>query len=269
MRKFLFIIILFPIAIHLPGQDTHQKNLPGQIVKDHGRIWNNTLKPENYNLKTVVLVFAFTGLSMAFDEQISEEFAILRDNNFINIVSSNITHIGDPLVVGGTTILTYGSGWLFKDQKIRQTAILMGGAYLHTGIITMLGKWAFARQRPLVNNKDQWHFFPYSLRDPSPSSTANQSFPSGHTSGIFAIATVMAKQYSESRWIPPTVYSVATLTGISRIVNQKHWLSDVIIGAALGYGIGNFVVKRNQGVNFTLFPVYWENSISLSMSLEF
>jgi membrane-associated phospholipid phosphatase len=172
-------------------------------------------------------------------------------------------------VLAPAVAIAYGSGWLFGDSKLRKTAVMAAEAYFHNGVFTYLGKLAFARQRPFVDGTDHWHFFPYSLQGHKPSATAYQSFPSGHTSGIWAIATVFAKQYRDTKWVPVLAYSAATLTGISRVTENKHWLSDVIFGAALGYGIGNFVVKRNRNTNFTLFPTYWDNSVSLTMQLEF
>lgn len=61
------------------------------------------------------------------------------------------------------------------------------------------------------------------------------SFPSGHTATAFMGATLLAHEYGhKSVWIPIAGYSVATATGVMRILNNKHYASDVLVGAAIG-----------------------------------
>ena len=67
------------------------------------------------------------------------------------------------------------------------------------------------------------------------------SFPSGHTSTSFALATTIATHYPEYR---RHAYSVASLVGISRLFVDAHWLTDVIAGAGLGYASARFVEYR-------------------------
>lgn len=67
-----------------------------------------------------------------------------------------------------------------------------------------------------------------------PDGTKN-SFPSGHTATAFMGATLLAHEYGhKSIWIPITGYSLATATGVLRILNNKHYVSDVLVGAAIG-----------------------------------
>ena len=61
------------------------------------------------------------------------------------------------------------------------------------------------------------------------------SFPSGHTATAFMTATMLSKEYGHlSPWVGIGAYSVATTTGLMRVVNNKHWLSDVLTGAGIG-----------------------------------
>lgn len=69
-----------------------------------------------------------------------------------------------------------------------------------------------------------------------PDSSDNKSFPSGHTSVAFVMAEVLHQEFKEkSIWISVAGYSAATAVGVMRMLNNKHWLSDVVAGA--GYGI--------------------------------
>lgn len=64
-----------------------------------------------------------------------------------------------------------------------------------------------------------------------PDGSDNHSFPSGHTATAFMTATMLNKEYGyKSPWVGIGAYSVATATGLMRMANNKHWLSDVMVG---------------------------------------
>ena len=68
-----------------------------------------------------------------------------------------------------------------------------------------------------------------------PDATNYFSFPSGHTAAAFMAATLLYKEYGfKGYWIGLVAYAAAIVTGFTRILNNRHWLFDVIIGAALG-----------------------------------
>lgn len=89
-----------------------------------------------------------------------------------------------------------------------------------------------------------------------PDNSNNHSFPSGHTATAFMTATMMHKEYGErSPWYSIGAYSVATATGLTRMANNKHWLSDVLAGAGfgilsteLGYFFADLIFK-DKGIN--------------------
>ncbi|WP_455674559.1 phosphatase PAP2 family protein [Phocaeicola sp.] len=61
------------------------------------------------------------------------------------------------------------------------------------------------------------------------------SFPSGHTTAAFMTATLLYKEYGfKTCWVGIVAYAAAIVTGMTRILNNRHWLIDVIVGAALG-----------------------------------
>lgn len=68
-----------------------------------------------------------------------------------------------------------------------------------------------------------------------PDGSNNHSFPSGHTATAFMTATMLHKEYGDiSPWISIGAYSAATATGLMRMANNKHWLSDIMAGAGIG-----------------------------------
>ncbi|ADB42691.1 phosphatase PAP2 family protein [Spirosoma linguale] len=68
-----------------------------------------------------------------------------------------------------------------------------------------------------------------------PDGSNTLSFPSGHTANAFTGASLLDREFSSvSPWIPIGGYAMATSTGILRMTNDKHWLSDVLVGAGIG-----------------------------------
>lgn len=75
------------------------------------------------------------------------------------------------------------------------------------------------------------------IKYPRPDGTTHDAFPSGHTSSAFASATLLHKEYGHrSVWYSVGGYGVATGVGTLRILNNRHWLADVLFGAGVGIG---------------------------------
>ncbi len=74
--------------------------------------------------------------------------------------------------------------------------------------------------------------------------TSNSSFPSQHSTLAFAAARVYAMEYKNTPIIPIISYSAATLIGLSRFTENKHWATDVLAGAFLGLACGTQVVNN-------------------------
>ncbi len=75
----------------------------------------------------------------------------------------------------------------------------------------------------------------YTICRPRPDGSALNSFPSGHTSIAFMTATMLHKEYGHiSPWVSIGAYSCATLTGLTRQLNNRHWMGDVLMGAGIG-----------------------------------
>jgi len=82
---------------------------------------------------------------------------------------------------------------------------------------------------------------------------SSYSFPSGHTSSAFATATVLQRHYGWKVGLP--AYAVAAYVGGSRMAENRHYLSDVLFGAALGIVAGHAVTVGHGAHQFALTPV--------------
>ncbi len=77
----------------------------------------------------------------------------------------------------------------------------------------------------------------YTADRPRPDGSRNNSFPSGHTATAFMAATMFHKEYGwRNPWYSIGGYTMAAVTGASRIMNNKHWMTDVAGGALIGIG---------------------------------
>jgi len=69
-----------------------------------------------------------------------------------------------------------------------------------------------------------------------PDGSSYTSLPSGHTTQAFAAATFLSEEYkARYHWMPYASYTVASSVGLLRVANNKHYISDVLVGAGIGY----------------------------------
>jgi len=130
-----------------------------------------------------------------------------------------------------------------------------------SGIITTVGKVAIGRARPR-DDAGVTHFKPFG---------GDQSFPSGHTSHAFAIASVIANHYDET-WITWSSYTVASLVGVARSYHGGHFASDILAGAMIGTMVGKSVVEYNKPMrsgNLAIMPEISPNMAGLRVVSSF
>jgi len=194
--------------------------------------------------KLGAFVVAECGLSLA-DQPVKDFFQSHKTNagTFLS------THIfqgfgAEHSLIVMSGIFTYGV--LAKNNKSVSTALLALESFALASLVTRIPKTLVGRERPNNWQGDG----PYAIKGPF----NGNSFPSGHTTASFAVASVIATQFRDSKWIPITAYSVAGLAGLSRIYDNKHWLTDVVAGAAIGTLVGNLVCHRTSNSKLTVVP---------------
>jgi membrane-associated phospholipid phosphatase len=158
-------------------------------------------------------------------------------HGFKNIVTGNATAIG----MGAVPASLYAIGLVRKDSKMQRTALLAGEALADTVILQTALKDIARRVKPSRFPASGWFA---SNGPPSSYLRGNGSFPSGHSMAAFSVATIVARQYRNHRWVPYVAYGLASLVGFSRLPLNVHFLSDVFMGGALGYSISRFAVLR-------------------------
>lgn len=140
-----------------------------------------------------------------------------------------------PVIIGGL----YIGGRLAKDNRLAGTSLTAAKSFIVASVSAGIVKQLTHRHRPFqdaVPEHANW--------DGPFSKIEYTSFPSGHSTAAFSMATVFAMEYSHTLWVPVLAYSLATGTAISRLYDNKHWASDVVLGSALGFLTGRFMWKQ-------------------------
>ena len=190
-----------------------------------------------------------TGMFIALDEEINSAF-----KNNRSIYTEKLMDIFEPFGNGAFTVpalaTVYFLSHFHENEKAKRTALIATESFLITGLYTTVLKYSFGRHRPRTGNSS-------TSFDGFSTNRNENSFPSGHTSTAFAIATVIANEYEKTPYIKPISYGIATLTGLSRINYEAHWASDVFLGAALGYFTSKTLLRlhnNKKGQHFTIYP---------------
>jgi membrane-associated phospholipid phosphatase len=194
--------------------------------------------------KLGVFVVAETGLSFT-DQSVKDYFQNSRTVGLDRVSKNFLEPFGGNyslLVMSGFMV----HGLISKNQRSVSTSLLCLESFALASLFTRIPKILVGRERP--NNLEGYG--PFTIKGPF----HGNSFPSGHTTAVFAVASVVATQYRETKWVPVTAYSMATLVGLSRIYDNKHWLTDVVAGATIGTLVGNLVSHRGTNSKLTVVP---------------
>lgn len=148
---------------------------------------------------------------------------------------------------------------VFSDEGrhglTRQTLILASAGLLTSALVWPTKEWTDI-DRP--NGKDH-------------------AFPSGHTAYAFTIATFMDKEFRHKMpWVSYASYTIATATGILRILNNAHWMSDVLAGAGVGILSVNTIywleskLFKNKDQHASVIPlISTDGNVGFAISLTF
>jgi len=148
-----------------------------------------------------------------------------------------VTNFGNGGILCGFMLGLFTAGEIAASESLKKTALLGFESFLVSSAFTSVLKVFPGRARPYTGEGSH-SFHPFSRR------SAYTALPSGHSSAIWSVATVIADR-TDSFIVDAACYGLATLTSLSRIHEDKHWASDVLIGSAIGY----FTAKKICALN--------------------
>jgi membrane-associated phospholipid phosphatase len=239
------------------------------FLSDAAQIWTYPFHVTSRDLLPLGLLAATAVVLIPNDEGVNKFLTRNvvdgdRDDKFSPIMSQMGSY-----GAWGTAGAFLAFGALTGDHKAVETAGLAASAMLQTQLVVRVAKMVSGRLRPWAQDgADSWSG-PAGYFQPGPVRT-NDSFPSGHTAMAFSLATVVAMQYGDHKWVPIAAYAVAAGVGFARLSGNRHWLSDVVIGGVVGHLIARTVV-RNYHMRHGVRPVFaiGPGGVAVGASYEF
>jgi hypothetical protein len=205
-----------------------------------------------FTYRDAILAGGFTGLTVAMlplDRRLATHLrrGDSTFNRFVERSAVGVEYITSPgaLLIGGGL---YAYGRLAHKPDVADVGWHGTEAVLVATAVTGVLKGSLGRARPFVSSDTNPHDFRFGGGF---TNAKRQSFPSGHTTTAFAAASAVTSEVRRlsprAVWVvAPVMYGGAVLTGLSRMYHNKHWASDVVLGAAIGTFSGLKVVRYSH-----------------------
>jgi membrane-associated phospholipid phosphatase len=140
-----------------------------------------------------------------------------------------------------------------NSPRERETSVMLVEAVFTSEIWTDVLKMASRRERPreVDGHASDWEGPSILFESENPDAGGFKSFPSGHSTGMWAVATILAHQYPSHGVVPVLGYGTALAMSYSRMAVNAHWLSDVVVGGLIGYGCARQVLSAHRAARMT------------------
>ena len=218
---------------------TSLKLLVPNILRDQKPIWTFPLKlAQGKHWKPFLGVAIGTAALVVLDPYTEPYFR--NRSGFSTYKTGPLRGRNTTLAITLTPAAFYLAGLAKHSKHAQSTGLLAAEAIADTQILSFAMKHIAGRLQPSDipphgDFRDTWFKYKGTLKN-------GGSFPSGHTASAFAVATVIAEQYRQHRWVPWVSYTAAAFIALTRLPDQAHFGSDIFLGGVLGYTISHFVV---------------------------
>jgi membrane-associated phospholipid phosphatase len=238
------LIVFAPVtaaAQHAPKRFEYQ----AQYVLDADQLSVSSVGNSLISARTAAVLI---GVAVLFplDERISRAFrdSTLQQNDFLQHSKDVMNAYGSPGVLV-ISVAALAGGAIAGSDGLRDAGWHATEAIAVSSVVTTIIKEMAGRVRPNSSPDDPFDFnLAGGLRD-----RGGRSFPSGHATAAFAFGAAVAEELKVrhpdvARYANPAAYTLATLGALARIYDQKHWPSDVLLGAAIGTFSARIIVKH-------------------------
>ncbi len=242
-RPILLALLCCGIAAH--AQTRSSASLPKTIGKDIQHVAQSTgrvlTSPWHWHGRDWARFGAVMGGTFALsflDEEVNEFFLRNHGKTADKLADIGVEY-GEPRTVVILTGSVYVIGLVARNEWLRESAVILTGALLPSGLMQTAAKITAGRARPHLG-------LGHEVFEPFRKEESYYSFVSGHTMVAMATSHVFAKRI-DNAVAKVGLYSLGALAGTSRMYNEDHWLSDVVLGSALGIASVNTVSKLVEG----------------------
>ena len=193
------------------------------------------------NIALLILCFSFIATKSIAQNWEIDLLKNINPSQSHSAFQQNISKSVYPLALA-TPITIFAVGLINKDKKLQQQSYKIVGSLLINTAITQAMKYTINRSRPYQDYPTI--IYPNNIEN-------DASFPSGHTSTAFALATSMSIQYK--KWyVTIPAFAWATSVGYSRLYLGEHYPTDVFAGAIIGVGsayLSEWLTKKLMNPN--------------------
>ena len=207
---------------------------PLNILKDQAAIWTSPARIRERDLAYLIPLGLATTVTMTVDHQAMNS-SKLNDSS----LNSHATTASNGLLGGfvAAPVIIYGLGHIHHDEHATETGILGGEAMVDSLVVDEVMKAVSMRERPTLDGA-KGKFFQTSVG-------LDSSFPSTHSMIAWSSAAVITAEYP-GYMTKITAYGLASGLSISRVLARQHFPSDVLVGSAVGWLVGRYVIHRHH-----------------------
>jgi hypothetical protein len=247
------LVLLFLSISCLVNAQISAKNDSLQIIKPH----NLKFKTNQLIIPAALFTYGIIAIESDYLKLVNTE---LRDE-LKESIDKKVTIDDFTQYAPAVSVYALNNLGIKGKNNLRDRTIILGTSYL------LMGSSVYALKNITKIER--------------PDGSSNNSFPSGHTATAFAGAEFLWQEYKNVNiWYGITGYAVATGTGLFRIYNARHWLSDVVMGAGIGIlttkiaywifpYVDNHIFKSNKKVHSTMIaPFYNGNQMGIGMLIN-
>lgn len=248
MLIYLIILISAFSKISAQGNDTVAVKNPKQ-----DSIMATTIQKSTLNYKSLIIPAAFigygvAGLSVRGLKELNRDTKIeIDEHQPTRVKFDDYTQYAPGLIVYGLNL-----AGVKGKHNLRDRTIIYASSQLIAAAFTLPLKYMVKEERPDRSN--------------------TMSFPSGHAATAFSNAQFMFREYKDTNiWLSLSGYPFAIFTGVYRMLNDKHWLGDVVAGTGFGIlstelaywlfpRISNLLAgKKNKNQSSTMIMPFYQN----------
>lgn len=214
---------------------THLVRCIEDLAEDDKGIFTSPLRSKPKDAYWLIPLGAATGLAFAYDRNAERAAGVnIKRTNAANTIAD----FGSFYATGTDGAAIYFLGLARNNSKLAETGRLAAEAVIDSGTVTVATKLIANRQRPLQGD-GQGHFWANGTRNWQ----FDSSFPSDHAGASMALARVVAGEYPHWYVVLPA-YGFAETVSISRILANQHFPSDIVVGQAIGFLTGAYVLNH-------------------------
>jgi membrane-associated phospholipid phosphatase len=205
------------------------------VLHDQKNIWTSPANTNKSDIKYWVIFGAATGGLIMADQHIAHA---APNTPGTRTLGTSVSYLGAYYTVLPVTAVFYFTGTARGEERFRETGLLSFEALANAGLVDLGLKGITDRERPEQGSLEG-HF------EEGPSRW-NSSFPSGHATATFALASVFAHEYHDKFWVKFLVYAYAAGVCGARLAANQHFPSDTLAGGAIGWFIGDYVYAHRH-----------------------